>query len=198
MKNHYVTTRIVQLCLLMTLVVNIGYSQCPGTTTSYSNPQAAINNSSFGVEDWNNATNALTDNNSFTTLSNAALLIGGTVRQSHYLVLRNFNINVPLNAQICGVQVEVRKFSSDNSANNWTRDLDIRILKNNQITGVNHANAGVNWPTSETVSTYGSNSDLWGTSLTGFDVSNNGFGVAISAESKASGLLLPTVISYLD
>ena len=30
------------------------------------------------------------------------------------------------------------------------------------------------------------------------DVSSNGFGVAIAIESRAAGLLLPTVISYID
>jgi len=196
MKNHYFLKKWLVFCLLSYSF--IGYSQCPGTATSYMNPSAATVNTSFGVEYWMNSDNALTDNNSYTTISNAALLIGGTVRQSNYLVLRNFNINVPLNAQICGMQLEVRRLSSDNTASNWTRDLDIRILKNNQITGTNHANTGVNWTTSETTATYGSNSDLWGTTLTGFDVSNNGFGVAIAVESRAAGLLLPTVLSLVD
>lgn len=199
MKHHYFRKTLGQLCFLFVLFVGVrGYSQCPGTATSYMNPQSALNNTSTGNEIWINPQNALSDNNSYTTISNAALLIGGTVRISNYLVLQNFNINVPINAQICGIQVEVRKASSDNSGSNWTRDLDFRIIKNNQIIGINHANTGVNWPTSETVATYGSNSDLWGTTLTGFDVSNQAFGVALSVESRAAGLLLPTVISYID
>ncbi|RYZ32759.1 MAG: hypothetical protein EOP49_37080 [Sphingobacteriales bacterium] len=73
-------------------------------------------------------------------------------------------------AQVCGVQVEIRENSSANTSSNWTRDPDIRLLKNNQVTGTNHANAGVNWPAAETVFTCGSNADLWGTTLTGFEV----------------------------
>ncbi len=190
--------RILMSLLFSSFLITAVHAQCPGSNTGYINPQVSLNNAAGGTDSWNNPQNALTDNNSYATLSNAALLIGGTVRSSNFLVLRNLNLNVPVNAQICGVQVEVRKFSSDNTGSNWTRDLDIRILKNNQITGTNHANTGVNWPTSETASTYGSNADLWGTTLNGMDVSSNGFGVAIAAESRAAGLLLPTVVSYID
>ncbi|TSJ45571.1 gliding motility-associated C-terminal domain-containing protein [Fluviicola chungangensis] len=184
--------------LFSSLFVTTSMAQCPGSNTGYVNAQVSVNSAAGGTDPWNNPGNALTDNNSYATMSNAALLIGGTVRSSNFLVLRNLNLNIPINAQICGVQVEIRKASSDNTSSNWTRDLDIRLLKNNQITGTNHANTGVNWPTSETAFTYGTNADLWGTTLNGMEVSNNGFGVAIAIESRAAGLLLPTVISYID
>ncbi|AEA44030.1 gliding motility-associated C-terminal domain-containing protein [Fluviicola taffensis] len=190
--------RILMSFLFSSLFVVASLAQCPGSNTGYINAQVSLNNAAGGTDPWNNPGNALTDNNSYATMTNAALLIGGTVRSSNFLVFRNLNLNIPVNAQICGVQVEVRKLSSDNSGSNWTRDLDIRLLKNNQITGTNHANTGVNWPTSETAFTYGTNSDLWGTTLNGMEVSSNGFGVAIAAESRAAGLLLPTVISYID
>jgi gliding motility-associated-like protein len=190
--------RILMSVLFSSLFTAVSIAQCPGTNTGYVNPQVSLNNAVGGTDPWNNPGNALTDNNSYATMSNAALLIGGTVRSSNFLVLRNLQLNIPINAQICGVQVEIRKASSDNTGSNWTRDLDIRLLKNNQITGTNHANTGVNWPTSETAFTYGTNSDLWGTTLNGMDVSSNGFGVAIAIESRAAGLLLPTVISYID
>ncbi len=189
---------ILMSLLFSSLFVVTAKAQCPGSSTGYVNAQVSLNNAAGGTDPWNNPGNAQTDNNSFATMSNAALLIGGTVRSSNFLVLRNLNLNIPINAQICGVQVEIRKVSSDNTASNWTRDLDIRLLKNNQITGTNHANTGVNWPTSETAFTYGTNADLWGTTLNGMDVSSNGFGVAIAIESRAAGLLLPTVISYID
>ncbi|RQO31815.1 hypothetical protein DBR32_07700 [Taibaiella sp. KBW10] len=184
--------------LLLLLIPGILKAQCPGVAVGYANPAVGLNLATTGAEAWSNPGNALTDNNSYATMSNAALLIGGTVRNSNFLVLRNLGFDLPRNAQICGVQVEIRKASSDNSGSNYTRDLDIRLLKNNQVVGTNHANAGVNWPTSETAFTYGTNSDLWGTTLSGFEVSNNGFGVAIGIQSRAAGLLLPTVVSYID
>ena len=184
--------------LFSSLFITSSSAQCPGSNTGYVNAQVSINNAAGGTDPWNNPGNALSDNNSYATMTNAALLIGGTVRSSNFLVLRNLNLSVPINAQICGVQVEIRKTSSDNTSSNWTRDLDIRLLKNNQITGTNPANTGVNWPTTETAFTYGTNADLWGTTLNGMDVSSNGFGVAIAIESRAAGLLLPTVISYID
>ena len=174
-------------------------AQCPGTNSGYKNVAVGLNNTSIGAEAWSNPGNALTDNNNYATIANAALLIGGTVRTSNYLVVRNLNFNIPVNAQICGIEAEVRRASSDNSGNsNYTRDNSIRLLKGNQIVGTNHANTTTNWGTAETAVVYGSNSDNWGTTLTGFDVSNNGFGLAISVQSRAAGLLLPTVISYVE
>ncbi|MES2556069.1 MAG: gliding motility-associated C-terminal domain-containing protein [Bacteroidota bacterium] len=202
--EHFSTKKKVDLrkttiiLVLSTLFVNTLFSQCPGISQGYYNPTVGINNTSTGVEAWNNPGNALTDNNSYATITNAALLIGGTVRISNFLVARNLNFNIPTNALICGVEVEVRRQSSDNTGSNYTRDVDVRLLKDNQVIGTNHANAGVNWPTTETAITYGSNADLWGTTLNGFDVTGNGFGVAISIQSRAAGLLLPTVTSYVD
>lgn len=135
---------ILMSLLFSSLFFLTANGQCPGSSTGYVNAQVSLNNAAGGTDPWNNSDNALTDNNSYATFSNAALLIGGTVRSSNFLVLRNLNLNIPINAQICGVQVEIRKASSDNTASNWTRDLDIRLLKNNQITGTNHANTGVN------------------------------------------------------
>ncbi|WP_343531287.1 choice-of-anchor Q domain-containing protein [Pedobacter sp.] len=164
----------------------------------YQNPMVAINDNSTGTDPWDNPGNALTDNNSYATMSNAAMLISGTIRNSNFLAVKGLGFNIPPNAEILGVEVEIRKFSSDNTGGNFTRDLDFRLLKNNQVTGTNHANTGVNWPTTETAFTYGTNTDLWGLTLTPADVNANDFGVAIAVTSRASGLLLPTVISYID
>lgn len=165
---------------------------------SFQNPTSATNNNSTGTDAWNNSGNVLTDNNSYATMSNEALSIAGTIRDSHFLMVKGFGLNLPANANILGVEVEIRKFCSDNSSSNYTQDLDIRLLKNNQVEGTNHASVGVNWPTSETAFTYGTHTDLWGLTLTPADVNADDFGVAIAVTSKASGLLLPTIISYID
>lgn len=188
----------IQALFVLVFHLSTSFGQCPGTPTTYQTANYLGNDNSAGTVQWNNPNNAQTDNNSYATMSNGALIIGGTNRVSNFLLVRNFNLNIPLNATICGIQVEVKKFSSDNTAGNWTRDKDVRIVKANQVIGINHANAGVNWPTTETTSVYGSNSDTWGTTWTGLDVASNGFGVAISVESFASGLLLPTVVSFID
>ncbi len=165
------------------------------TTTS-----ADISNSSFngGTEYWSNLGNAATDNNNYTTIANAALTIGGTTRNSHYLTLKNFGFAIPEGHEILGVQVEIRRFSSESSSTNWTKDLDIRLINGSTIVGDNRANISVNWPINEAATEYGSNTDLWGTALSREEVNSSDFGVAIAAESRAAGLLLPTVISYID
>ena len=83
--------RILMSLLLGSLFAANSSAQCPGTNTGYINAQVSLNNAAGGTDPWNNPGNALTDNNSYATMSNAALLIGGTVRNSNYLVLRNLN-----------------------------------------------------------------------------------------------------------
>jgi len=200
MNKHYTNSlkKCAFLLVLCVFGINSAWGQCPGTTPGYRNAAVGENVNLAGAQDWNNPGQALLDNNEYATIANSALLIGGTVINSNFLVLRNFNLNIPVNATICGVEVEIRRASSDNTSSNYTRDLDIRLLKGNALVGINHANTGVNWPTTETAATYGSNSDTWNAGLTGFDVSNDGFGVGIAISSRAAGLLLPTVISYID
>ena len=119
MKNFYKkegTATRKRLCLLMLSFCILSsthlFGQCPGIAAGYAIPGAGINNMATGAEAWNNPGNALTDNNNYATISNAALLIGGTVRQSNYLIVRNFGLNIPVNAQICGVQAEITSCSS--------------------------------------------------------------------------------------
>lgn len=190
--------KLTAIACMFCYAIPPAHTQCPGTALGYVQSGFVENVNSTGTVAWNNPANAIVDDNAYATISNAALLIGGTTRISNFLVVRNFNLNIPMNANICGIEVEVRKRSSDNASGNYTRDKDIRLIKSGQVIGLNHATTGTNWPTSEAAFTYGSNSDLWGTTWTGFDVAGNGFGVAISVESLSSGLLLPTVISYID
>ena len=164
------------------------------TTTA----ESISNRSSSSGESWNNPGNAATDNNSYATFSNPALLIGGTQRTTNYLELKNFGFAIPLGQEITGVEVEVRRFSSDNSGTNWTRDHEIKLVKDGLVVGENRGRTTANWPIAETPSVYGSGIDLWGTTLTRDEVNSSDFGVAIAIQSRAAGILLPTVISYID
>jgi hypothetical protein len=172
-------------------VVNTGYL----TTNA-----ADISDRAFGSgnEIWNNPGNAATDNNSYATISNAALLIGGTQRNSNYLEFKNFGFSIPEGNEVMGIQVEIRRFCTDNSGSNWTRDLEIRLTKGGTIVGDNQANTTSNWPSTETAATYGSQTDLWGITMTKDEINNPDFGVSIAIQSRAAGLLLPTVVSYID
>jgi Right handed beta helix region/Secretion system C-terminal sorting domain len=193
---HYVSSPII----INTVVYGNSNGLVENTTIespTYQNSISALDGGG-GDEVWNNPANALTANNNYATISNPALLIGGTVRNSNYLLLRRFGHNLPANAEILGVEVEIEKQSSDDTGINYSRDLNIRLLRNNIMVGTNHANVSENWPTSKTTSIYGSNTDLWGTTLTASEVNASNFGVAIAITSRAGGLLLPTVISYID
>lgn len=52
--------------------------------------------------------------------------------------------------------------------------------KNNTVTGLDYA-SNLDWDTTDLVVTYGSNSDLWGTTWTPAEINNSSFGAAVSA-----------------
>ena len=124
-----------------------------------------------------------TPNNAFTS-DGAVAYAGLASNGSAYLRLTSFGFAVPAGATINGVSVAVERSSSSASAN--IRDASVKLVKASVVTGSEHANTALQWPTADTVATYGSGSDLWGTTLTQADVNNAGFGVVIAAQNLNS------------
>ena len=191
--KHFSTTRngskkgnLTTTSLLLALLSfsTIAFSQCPGTGIAGPNgPNIAANNTGTGAFAWTNPNNCFLDDNVYATAGNN----NGT-RLSNTLEAKGFNFNIPLNAKICGVVVGLRRFASANTGTNNVKDADIRLLSNNVITGTSHASISTAWPTAETLVNYGSNSDSWGVTLTGFEVTSNGFGVGLATTiTRATG-----------
>ncbi len=139
----------------------------PGTSESVTGPGAAV---------WASLTEAKTANNAWATagLNNSA---------SQYLKLTNFGLSIPSGATINGVSIAVDRMAT--AAAGDIRDESVKLVKGGTISGTEHAATGTEWPTADTVATYGSSSDLWGTTLTQADVTGSGFGVAIAARNLA-------------
>lgn len=120
-----------------------------------------------------NPTNALTSDDSYAT---CALLLS---QISNYLMVTNFNFNIPLDATITGVTVNVERNATSTSA---ISDNSVKLVKGGVISGSDKASAST-WTTSDVVATYGSASDLWGLSLTPSDINTSTFGCVISASA---------------
>ncbi len=82
-------------------------------------------------------------------------------------------------------------FSSDDSDastsaggnNDVTSDEEVKIIKSDgSLGGENKADTVTAWPSSDTYITYGGVADTWSESMTGTDVNNSNFGVAISGD----------------
>ncbi len=154
-------------------------------------PASVINNNSTGSVSWSNATNVYSSNNAHAT-AGYTLGVLATVH-SNYMMLEDLDMSIPAAVTICGIEVRFeRKASGLGLLGASVRDHTIRLLKNGNIVGTNKANTSTNWTGSDQTITYGSSSDLWGTTWTSADINAANFGLAFSAELRSglAGLFL--------
>ncbi|HYD35405.1 MAG TPA: SdrD B-like domain-containing protein [Vitreimonas sp.] len=136
-------------------------------------------NSGVGTQTWNNTGNITTSNNQRATVSMPA----GTT--SHYLTATG-SAAIPTNAVVTGITVTIeRQVQQDRPTD--TQDNIVRLMKAGSVVGSNYAQPG-GWTTTDTVITYGSSNDLWGTTWTAADVNNPNFGVALSVSRGGSDI----------
>jgi hypothetical protein len=166
----------------ITITVNYTVAPAPGGsyTSGPNNPSTGSNNSSTGNTSWSNTSNVKSSDNSDASAS----LSGGKI--SNYLMAIGFGFSIPLNATITGIKVEIERAEGNQSSSAYIRDNSVKIVKGGSITGSEHADISTNWPTSDQIASYGSNSDLWGQSWTPADINAGNFGVAISAKNTSS------------
>lgn len=102
---------------------------------------------------------------------------------SNYLIATGFRFSIPLDAIVLGVTLNVER---SGNALNATVDNSVRLVKGGVISGDNKASA-VLWGLSDTVSVYGSNTDLWGLALTPADINASNFGAVVSTSAALAG-----------
>lgn len=130
--------------------------------------------SAYGTHGWSNPNNAKVSDNSYASVSAS---FGGN---THYLKATNFGFAIPSGATINGVSVSIERKSTVGSPNT-VKDNVVKLVKGGTVSGSNYADTGTNWPSSDTVKTYGGSADLWGLSLTDSDVNASNFGVVLAA-----------------
>ena len=176
--------------LLKSAVVLIAFSGFSQTIQAGPNsPESAADDSSLGSITWSNTAGSLISDGA--TASAGALFIGDV---THYLVASDFNFALPSTAVIYGITVEIEKRASGLFQN--VTDNSVRIVKGGSIIGNDYAQGGT-WPGSDTYSTYGGNTDLWGTTWTYSDINASDFGVAISAELNGFAVLPTAHIDHI-
>lgn len=145
-----------------------------GTTTT---PAARPASTASG---WTSSTNIFTSNNGYATNSTAANADGAVLSAT------GFGFSIPATATIRGVQVTIeRKAASSNTL----KDAAVYLLKAGAQTGTNH-NGSSFWTTSDVNATYGTTSDLWGTTLTPADVNASNFGVKLVAHNYGASAVV--------
>lgn len=143
-------------------------------------PTIGTTDSSSGLAAWANADNITLNDGSSATAASITL---GT--STVYLVGLAFDFSaIPDTDVIDGIEVTIDRGSTGDRC----RDVVIRLYQDGAPVGTNKADTGVQWPASLTEKTYGSAVDTWGLSLTGADVKDAGFGIAIQCEKNVSGV----------
>lgn len=105
---------------------------------------------------------------------------------SERLYVRQFAFNIPSNATIDGVVVEIERRSI---IANSGKDYRVQLINGTSPTdafliGTNKAVPATIWPTTATIATYGGANDTWGATLTPAIINTNNFGVTLSAQAN--------------
>jgi len=90
------------------------------------------------------------------------------------------NFGFSVSGTVAGITVEVER-KSTTASSTTCKDSIVQLVKDGSTgVGTNKAAAG-NWPSSDAYATYGSASDLWGTTWTAAEINSSNFGVNFAA-----------------
>ena len=114
-------------------------------------------------------------NSTFATYSIPA----STDENTGALLGSNFGFTIPSTATIQGISVTI----AEKTTAGLTADV-YQIQLRKAGTNVGTFKSGANWPLTVADETFGSGSDLWGTTWTYSDINNSGFGVSVIVEGN--------------
>jgi len=112
----------------------------------------------------------------------------GSFYTAEYLIAKNFGFSIPSNATINGITAEIQRRESSTNDNCFDSHVYLTKIGDTAV-GSNKQNAG-EWPTSFAYATYGSSSDLWGSSWTYSEVNSSNFGLMINLSGGVSYCLI--------
>lgn len=138
---------------------------------------------------WINGSNAQTSNNSYAQLQwsnnineiQPDPLTGNGY--SNYLVCRQLASSIPAGSTINGITIKIERHNGEGGETLTVTDSAIYLTKDGTNTVGSNKSAGATWAVTDpnTLSaTFGSSSDLWGTTFTAAEVNASTFGVMVS------------------
>jgi hypothetical protein len=141
-----------------------------------------------GSESWSSTQNITAPDGNYATSDLSTSAGDPGPDGTSYINATGFNFNIPSGSTINGVAATayVGSFPVTGFIHGGVSTDSIQLLKAGVQSGTGHS--GGSWTQgSITPQSYGSSSDLWGTSLTASDVNNSGFGVSIAAVMPGPG-----------
>ena len=174
---------VTLLFLVSMLGIAFALSSGPNNSGTIINLDNSASNNRF----WVNAVRASTSNNSYASV----VLNGGSAndRQSDFLKATNFGFAIPLDATILGIEVTIERAQScvGSSCTSVVVDSNVRLVKDGNIVGIDHADRNTAYSNSDTSVKYGSSSDLWGTTWTPAQINNNLAGLVFASQRNIGG-----------
>ena len=167
--NHVTRIGLVLAAAIVSTAAAQAQSAGPNTASS------VVDDASIGTMAWAAPSDAATSNNVY---AGAAVSTGNP---SHYLKATGFGFAVPPTAVIVGIEVDIER----KAGVGVIEDNAVRIVKGGAAQTTDKSMLGA-WPAADTVVTYGSPTDLWGTTWTPADINGAGFGAALSAKDSAA------------
>jgi hypothetical protein len=170
---------VVMVLALVAVANNARPTLVLATASSGPNyPDSGAYESGPGTIIWNFPGYVTADDSNYATASLGINVI------SYYLKATDYDFTIPTNATITGIEVKIGRFAS---GSNDIRDYEVRLVKGGSVTGDNKADTGTTWPTGSPAEvTYGSSSELWGTTWSYSDINATNFGVALAAKNFAA------------
>ncbi len=156
-------------------------------------PGTMADDSAVGAGVWATVDNAKVNDSSYSTNGSGA-------PATHYLKATAFGFAIPSGATINGIEVGITRKASINAKFEYANDNIVKLVKGGTVSGDSKAST-TKWPTSDGTVTYGTTSDLWGTTWADTDINASNFGVVLSANTvtaTASVNYISVTITYTE
>ena len=141
-------------------------------------PSAGASVAGIGTVAWTSTAQVTTQND-----VGAVGSLGGSSRESQWLVTSGHGFTVPIDARVTGIEVSVRRRSeSARIADNGAR----LVVGGTVLATPDRAIAGA-WSSTFSAVTYGGATDLWGRTWTPAEINAAGFGFALAVQHTGSG-----------
>jgi len=164
------TAAWISLLLLIAIPFNTALADSAGPR----NAGLGADLAGIGTIAWTNPNWVRADDNNYAT----AILLQNEI--SHYLRASNFGFALPAGSSVDGITVEISR-GTGSLLSPLIRDYVVSLVNGSAaIVGDNKADTTTDWPTDETIATYGSAADTWNAGLTDTDVNDTDFGVVLA------------------
>ena len=107
-----------------------------------------------------------------------------------------YGFNIPSYATIIGISVTINRQSSSTSTTANIRDNIVSLVKGGTVQTTNKATTTM-WTNSLATATYGSASDLWGSTWTPADINATNFGVVLSVFNPSTSTARTASVDYI-